>query len=164
MKVDLRLRGLDGVLDTLKKLPPEIVAKRGGPVLQSLRKGARVILKEARANLDRATANHPTFSTGLGRKSLGIARSRMPGGVRGEAVRIRVRRLLYPGNKKRRGRKMATGDALWMLEYGTAKQPAEPWLRPAFDAKAEEAIATTVDDLKRRVDDIVRKQLAQNRK
>jgi hypothetical protein len=32
MAVDLKVTGIDGVLDLLRKLPPEVVSKRGGPV------------------------------------------------------------------------------------------------------------------------------------
>ena len=49
--VELKVTGLDGVLDMLKKLPPEIVSKRGGPVRAALRKGALVIQKQEKANL-----------------------------------------------------------------------------------------------------------------
>jgi hypothetical protein len=51
MKVELQLTGLNGVLETLRSLPPEMVSKRGGVALRALRKGANLIRNQAKANL-----------------------------------------------------------------------------------------------------------------
>ena len=64
MKVEVKLPGLEGVLDTLKSLPPELVSKRGGPVLAALKKGAKVIQLQEKANL-RAAIAHTTASKEL---------------------------------------------------------------------------------------------------
>lgn len=163
MKTEVKITGLDGVLNTLRALPPELVSKRGGVALASLRKGARLILNEARANLAVSTSNNPSFSTGLSAKSLGIVRRALRGNQKGEAVRIRMKRVKYPDSKsKRRGRRMTTDDAAWMLEYGTVKQPAEPWLRPAVRTKGAEAVAVISEDLRRRIDLVVKKLAKMN--
>lgn len=65
MKVEVNLRGVEGVIATLKSLPPEIVSKRGGPVKLALAKGARLIRDEAKKNLRRAIAMNGDESTGL---------------------------------------------------------------------------------------------------
>jgi HK97 gp10 family phage protein len=163
MKVDLKLTGVNGVLETLKSLPPEVVSKSGGPVKAALRKGARVILNEAKRNLQRATANASTegaiYSTGLLLKNLVVTRGKKPTGANGERYLVRVRRKSY----QRKGKSVTTLATANMLEYGSAKQPAEPWIRPAFQAKAEEAIRTTEAELVRQVDRVV-KRLAQRNK
>jgi HK97 gp10 family phage protein len=163
MKVDLKLTGVNGVLETLKTLPPEVVSKSGGPVKAALRKGARVILNEAKRNLQRATANASTegtiYSTGLLLKNLVVTRGKKPTGANGERYLVRVRRKSY----QRKGKSITTLATANMLEYGSAKQPAEPWIRPAFQAKAEEAIRTTEAELVRQVDRVV-KRLAQRNK
>jgi len=41
----VEIRGLEGVLDLLKSLPPELVSSRGGVVLSGLRKGGTVMRK-----------------------------------------------------------------------------------------------------------------------
>jgi len=51
MKVEVQLEGLQGVLETLKALPSELVSRNGGPVRSALRKGALVIFKQANSNL-----------------------------------------------------------------------------------------------------------------
>lgn len=171
MRVDVELQGLNGVLETLRKLPPELVSKRGGVVLRSLKAGARVIRKQAMANLASAIGQvsdeGERYSTGLLlRSGLSISRAKLPSGETGEMVRIRVRRVVYPDRTRRSGRKrggkLATNDTAWFLEYGTSKQPARPWLRPAFNARAQQAIMTVQTDLVRQIDRVVKKLAQQN--
>lgn len=165
MKVELKLSGLDGVLDTLKSLPPEIVSKRGGPVRAALRKGAVVLQKQALANLQTSLSNAPQYSTGLLLKNVVVTRGKEPVGTKGERFLVRVRRKVYPGKAGRSsgGNAVTTLAAANLLEYGSSKQPAEPWLRPAFAAKAETAIKTIEADLIRRVNAIVAKLAAKNK-
>lgn len=157
MKIEIHLSGLDGVLDLLKSLPPEIVSKRGGPVRQALRKGALVIHKQAALNLATATANagadEKKHSTGLLKANLVVTRGKEPTGTKGERYLVRVRRKSY----KRKGQTVTTQNTARFLEYGSSQQPAEPWLRPAFLAKAGEAINTTVTELNKSIDRIVKK-------
>ncbi len=164
MKVEMRLSGLDGVLDTLKSLPPEIVSKRGGPVKAALRKGANVILKQEKANLQAALANTSDegkrYSTGLLLKNLVVTRGKAPTSGNGERYLVRVRRKSYP---RKGGKAVTTLKTAQILEYGSSKQPAEPWIRPAFAAKAREAIDVTVAELLKGIDRIVAKLAAQNR-
>ena len=99
MQVEMRLEGLDGVLKTLEHLPPEIVAKRGGPVRAALRKGAVVIHKEERARLRVAISNASDdgkrYSTGLLLKNVVVTRGKAPLDGRGERYLVRVRRKTH---------------------------------------------------------------------
>ena len=164
MKVDVDIKGLEGVLETLKSLPPELVSKRGGPVLAALRKGARVIDAQRKANLKAVTANTTDEgkreSTGHLMKQLVVSRGKPPHDGKGERVLLRVRRKAYPD---RNGKTVTSLAAANLLEYGSSTQPAEPWIRPAFQSRAQEAINVTRDELLRRIDVIVRKLAAQNR-
>lgn len=164
MRVDVEVKGLAGVLDTLKSLPPEIVSKRGGPVKTALRKGARVIWQQAKANLQVATSNASDdgkrYSTGLLLKNLVVTRGKKPTGTNGERYLVRVRRKSYPD---RNGGVVTTLASANLLEYGSQKQPPEPWLRPAFQSKAEQAIKTTETELIKQIDKVVAK-LAQRNK
>ncbi len=56
-RTEVKISGIDGVLALLQQLPAEVVSKKGGPVKAALRKGARVILAAAQANLKMVTAN-----------------------------------------------------------------------------------------------------------
>lgn len=165
MKVELKLTGLDGVLETLKSLPPEIVSKRGGPVKAALRKGALVILKQEQANL-RAVMGHQVdgervLTTGLLLKNLIVSRGKPPSDGKGERALVRVKRKTY--TRKGKGKPVTTLKTAQLLEYGSSTQPAEPYIRPAFNAKAAEAIRTVETDLARRVDKIAAKLLQQNK-
>jgi hypothetical protein len=163
VQVEVKLEGLNGVLETLKSLPPEVVSKRGGPVKSALRKGARVIFFEAKKNLEAATSNATDdgkkYSTGLLLKNLIVSRGKPPFGSRGERYLVRVRRKSY----QRKGKATTTLATANLLEYGSVKQPMEPWIRPAFQAKAEAAIRTTEAELLRQIDRVVKK-LAQKNK
>jgi HK97 gp10 family phage protein len=161
VKVEMQLHGLDGVLDTLRSLPPEVVSKRGGPALAALRKGARVIDKQRKANLQAVTSNATSDgearSTGFLAKNLTTTRGKVPGGTKGERVVLRIKNKTYPGTKT------TTAQAARLLEYGSSQQPAEPWVRPAFLSRAQEAIDTTERELVAGIDKLVRKLAARNK-
>jgi hypothetical protein len=156
MMADVKLTGLDGVLDVLKKLPTEVVSKRGGPVRASLRKGAVVLHKQAVANLQAQLNNEAgdeAGSTNLLIKNVVVTRGKPPSEGNGERYLVRVRRKVYPG---RTGPAVTTLKTAQIKEYGSVKQPAKPWLRPAF-SKAPEAIRVVNEDLVKRINSIVRK-------
>lgn len=159
----LKLSGLDGVLQTLKSLPPEVVSKRGGPVKTALRKAAVVIYKAADSNLAAVTANQTDETarqnTGLLRKNLVVTRGKAPNSGKGERYLVRVRRKGY----EREGQSVSTLKTAQLLEYGSSQQPAEPWLRPAFSSKAEEAIKTAETELVRAIDRVVKRLAAANK-
>ncbi len=67
--------------------------------------------------------------------------------------------MVYEAGNTSRGRKIATNDTGYFLVYGTENQPAEPWLRPAFQAKAPDAITTIEKALADGVDRLAQKYL-----
>lgn len=163
MKIEMQLEGLQGVLATLRSLPPEVVSRRGGPVKSALRKGARVIFLQARANLENVTTNQTKsgerLSTGLVLKNLVVTRGKPPEGYRGERYLVRIRRRRYTTQ----GKTATTQQTAYWLEYGTRHQPMEPWLRPAFNAKAGEAVRTVEAELRKQLDRVVAKLAQQNK-
>lgn len=158
MKTTVQISGDTQVLALLRSLPPQVVSKRGGPVRAALRKGAVVIHKQARANLltatHNATASGRAESTGLLHKNLVVTRGKAPADGKGERYLVRVRRKAYPD---RSGAVTTTLKTAQLLEYGSSQQPAEPWLRPAFEARAREAIAVAVASLDAAIAKIVAK-------
>lgn len=151
-----KISGLEGVLDTLKSLPAEVVSKRGGPVKSALRKGAVVIYKQAAANLAAATSND---STGLLQKNLVVTRGKAPRSGKGERYLVRVRRKSY----QREGQSVNTVQTASLLEYGSSQQPAEPWIRPAFASKKEQAVQTVETELQAAIARVVKKLAAANK-
>jgi HK97 gp10 family phage protein len=164
MKTELKLSGVDGVLNTLRSLPPEVVSRRGGPVKSALRKGAVVILKQEKANLqavtNNATASETKESTGFLLANLIASRGKPPTVGKGERYLVRVRRKTY---QRKGGKAVTTLKTANLLEYGSSKQPAEPWIRPAFAAKAQQAINTVQTELIKGLDRVVKKLAQQNK-
>jgi len=166
MEMQMNISGLDNVLKTLQSLPPEVVSKRGGVVRQSLAAGIRVIQKEARKNLVRATSTsgktNISYGTGLTAKNVVYKRKNMPNGIRGERLVMTVAYKRHPlFTTQYRNKPIKFNDIAFMLEYGTVNQQAEPWLRPAFLAKKQEAYDKVQADLLKRIDKVTNKLLRQ---
>jgi HK97 gp10 family phage protein len=157
--MDVKITGLDGVIDTLKSLPPEIVSKRGGPVRAALRKAAVVIQKKELENLAISLANAPRYSTGLLEKNIIVTRGKAPFGGNGERYLVRVRRKVYPDRvgRSRGGKVTTTLAAANLLEYGSSKQKAEPFIRPAVQQAGARAIQTFQDSLSKNIQRIIKK-------
>jgi hypothetical protein len=148
--VTIQLHGLDGVLELLQKLPAEVVSKGGGPVRRSAFKGIKVIR-------DQAGLSGITESTGFTEKNIIAKRKAPPSGVKGERYILTMRPRKHPSGKKFGSRALQANDIAYIMELGSSKQPATPWMRPAFAAKAEEAIRTIERELPKDLDRIVRK-------
>lgn len=149
-RVGLNVAGMDGVLDTLRRLPPEVVSKGGGPVKLSLAKGARILRDAAQANL--AAVTDTEESTGLLEENVVAKRGKMTGG---EKYIVTVRRKRYEGRTAKGA--ATTRKTAHLLEYGSKHQPATPWLRPAAVANAQRIVSTVTGDLVRRVNLIVKR-------
>lgn len=161
MKVEMKLRGVDGVVDMLRSLPPEVVSKRGGPVKLSLAKGARFMRDKAKGNLRAAIAQRGDDSTGLLEKSVIASRGKPPSSGKGERYLVRVKRKAYDLAKiskketfaqPKSRRRVTTLQTANLLEYGSAHQPATPWLRPAVTNHGEATINVVTSDLVPRVE------------
>lgn len=156
----VRIEGLTGTLDMLRNLPPELVSKNGGPVKLALMAAARVLQAQAQANVqaiidEQNVDGVDSKTTGLLKKSIRVARARMPSGVKGERAGVFVNsRNKYPENRAKNGYAVQVGR---QLEYGTEKRDAKPWLRPAFDSKKEEATATFVSEVNKRGQALINK-------
>lgn len=122
------VRGTREIEALLKQLP-ERLAK--SVVQGALRTGGTVIAKRAKANLDAVGA----VDTGLLRKSIGVRAgkgSAQVGILSGSAT------LTRKGRKK--AEKAVPTKYAKFTEFGSRKQPARPFLRPALDEGAIEAI------------------------
>lgn len=172
MRADIKIKGLDNVLQLLQSLPPEVVSKRGGPVKAVLARAARLIRDEAKANVRRIIeepniGGRDNLSTGALEKSIVATRGKPPIGGKGE------RYIVWPGsarkaykNSRRNQRLGRTGTDYEIappqfygkfLEYGTKRMSAKPWLRPAFQKKREAAVDLIERELPRAIDRIIRK-------
>lgn len=160
MKIEVKLTGADGIINLLKSLPAEVVSKRGGPVKLAMAKGARLLRDEAQKNLAASIAINGADSTGTTEKSVIASRGKAPNGGRGERYLVRVKKKTFINAL---GKKTSTLMTANLTEYGSSKQPATPWLRPAVQQKGAQVVDVTVTDLRGRLDKIVAKLAAQNR-
>ena len=83
--------------------------------------------------------------------------------INGERYVVAVRPKKHPSGNKYRKRTIQTNDIAFIMEQGSAKHPALPWLRPTFAARAAEAIRLIETTLVADVERIVKKLAAQNR-
>ena len=142
----------------LKKLPPEVVSKNGGPVKSALRKAAKVIQQQEQANLRAIIASNAddSESTGLLHDNIIVSRGKKPTGSKGERYLVRVKRKVYVRSNNEGG-KTTTWKTAMLMEYGDIKQPARPFIRSAAASKAQAAIDTATNELKKGIDRITRK-------
>jgi hypothetical protein len=155
----LKIQGIDGVLDLLRSLPPEVVSKRGGPVKSALAKGARFLRDKERQNLQ-AVLEPGDESTGLLAENIIASRGKAPIGGKGERYLVRIKRKMYPGRK---GEQVSTLKSAQLKEYGSVKQPARSFIRRTVIAEGSQTINVVVTELVARVDRVVKKLAQQNK-
>ncbi|MGX2089254.1 hypothetical protein [Xanthomonas axonopodis] len=160
MKVDIKLDGIGDVVGLLQYLPAEVVSKRGGPVKLALAKGARFLRDRAKENLQRQITADGDDSTGTTVKAVIASRGKAPTGTKGERQLVRVRRVSFVNAK---GARTSTRRAAQLMEYGSALQPARPWLRPAVQRRGSQVIDIVTEDLLTRLDRLTKKLAKQSR-
>lgn len=134
-------------------------------VMRALHDGARVIRDEAKRLAPVLRVLDPRRTPGELRGSIVEHASRTEYGT--VYVRVRTRGYIFADgldsskNKKSSSRR-GNPNYWWLVEYGTSKAPAQPFLRPAFEAKKGAALNEIRKSLARGLDVIV-KQLQQIR-
>lgn len=124
-------------LERKMKLLPEKVARNA--LRAGVNAGAQVIKKEAKRLAPVDTGN-------LAKRAIYVTRSRREGSRTKEVYKVGVRVGEKEAEKNR--------DAYYwfMLEYGTEKMAAQPFMRPAFENKKLEAIEAMRKKLAQRID------------
>lgn len=131
----VKVHGLSDLAAALKALPPELASVRGGPLARALRKSANVIRDDARQRAPK--------KTGRLAKNIVTKRDPRPGNVTERQV-VMVRR----------GRRKDDAKGAYYfhhVEFGTVKQEAQPFLRPAFDGQARYAVEVFVDEFAKEI-------------
>lgn len=131
MKTTVQMTGLRELGAALKELDSRVQKRIARSATAA---GARVIANEAKARVpvDKGTVKKNIRTANLKPSQPGIQET---------AVGVRV--------------KGKTDESAWywfLLEFGTAKMSAYPFMRPAFEAKKEEAANKIKDQLKKRLD------------
>nr|AER23946.1 hypothetical protein var069 [Variovorax sp. HH01] len=145
----------------MKALPPEIASKNGGPVKSALRKGGVVIQKAAQENVRRVVANTQAngyTSTKTLEKAIVVRRDPNPQRSNAnERYRVLIARGRKYEERTNKGKPLTAVMTGRWLEFGDERQPAEPWMTPAFMSSKERALSTVVDELRKGVDRAIRK-------
>lgn len=156
---DIKLTGVDNVVNMLRTLPAEVVSKRGGPVKTWLRKGAKYLQGKVLVRLEHVTSNATTHpdreNTQTLKRSSIVSRGKAPTDGKGERYLVRWKRVTYD----RAGKPVTTHKTAQLLEYGSAEQPAEPFIRPTVQAEGEATIGLITNGLAADIDRIAQRLL-----
>lgn len=138
----MELVGLKDLERALLALPPEI--DRSKIVLRALHDGARVIKPAIvqRAPLLKNADEEPRREAGALRS--GITQHTSKDDYNTVLIRVRNRGYIFSaGDDSRRNqkspRRAGNPNYWWLVEFGTSKAKAQPFLRPGFEEKKREA-------------------------
>lgn len=156
----VEVQGLAELAETLKALPAEIASKRGGPLARALRKAADVFRDDARERAPErdTTVGDETFPPGRLKRAIVTRRDPRPKDVT-ERMLVTVR--------NGRSRTDPRGAFYWkFVEFGTIgkqspDQEAQPFMRPAFDSNATQAIDTFKQEFAEQVNKAAKKAAKQ---
>ncbi|MCA0314224.1 MAG: HK97 gp10 family phage protein [Candidatus Melainabacteria bacterium] len=159
MKTTFTVEGFKEVGQALKSLGDEFAPA----ILRKALLDAAVIIRDEA--MRRAPVDSGRLSQLIGRSS-GISKGEVFAKVAGIELRSKFgkKAMIKAIKKKKIGKGkngiVLTETAYWdrFVEYGTRFQKAQPYLRPAFDAKAEEFAAHVRDNMQKRIDKFIAKQ------
>ena len=121
--LDTRIEGLDGVLAKMRSMSPKL-QKKGA--LASLRKGARIVVKDARSGAKALWNDDPETASNIPKNI--TSRADTKGGKRNGGAMVKVG---IAGGARPRNGTDDTGH--WRhLEMGTSQIPAKPVMRVAL--------------------------------
>lgn len=138
----IQLQGFRELATALKELPKR-VARNG--LRSATSAGAAVVRNEARSRAP--------VDTGEMKRDIQMKRERDFGNTEGLSASVSV--YVRGGKKSRlagKARNVDKDSFYWkFVEFGTAKMAAQPFMRPAFEAKKEEAVAVIGQKLDERI-------------
>lgn len=150
MVEQIKLHGLTELKNTLKDLPTVL----GEKVLRAaLRAGAKPISDEAKNLAPVLKEPDPRRKPGTVKKNIVTRKSKKEKyGVYVGVKALKAKQIV--AFKKKNGKSANNPDDpfYWVFnEFGTAKMPAAPFLRPAFESKKYDALKRFEDHAKKRV-------------
>lgn len=163
----VEVQGLKELADALRALPTELASKSGGPLAKGLRAAGYVIRDDAKRRAPVLAEPAKYRKAGTLKNAIKVRRDRIqaPGAV--ETFEVYVQKA--KGGK--RGTYSPDDPYYWrFVEFGTGERHkksgassgrviARPFLRPAFEAKKEEALRTFEAELAKAIDKANRKVL-----
>jgi HK97 gp10 family phage protein len=163
VKSSMEIKGLKELMDALVKLPKEINKQK--VVLRALHDGARPMVAEAKRLapvLDETKTYTRVGAKGKQYKYRGT-KYRKRGALRSAItqhtsrteynsvwVRVRSKSYIFGANKK--GARVGDPNYWWLVEFGTSKMAARPFMRPAFETKKRESALLIRESLARGIE------------
>ena len=181
MNIEVKYNGLKEIEGNLRFLREQFGVKTGGILIRGLRAGAKIIRDEARRRVPDHipsgwvpmidfTSNQKGSRRRRFKSWSGLLRSsiiehaiptssRIAGGQ--PTVLIRVRNAGYD---RRSGRIVfkrpgSSPGWYWWLEFGTARSPARPFLRPAFESRKRDAVDAFAAHVRGEIEDQFRSHM-----
>lgn len=162
--VNFQVQGIKEMNARIAALQREFGSKSvpaGAWVMRALHDGARVVRDEAKRRAPVLREPDPRRIAGELRANIVEHASKDYWNT--VLVRVRNRGYIFAKDDGT-GRKKAKSPSLrgnpsywWLVEFGTSKAPAQPFLRPAFESKKGEALNAIRNSLARGLDAIVAK-------
>ena len=157
-RVSVELNGLRELNAAMLALPPSI--RRDKMLMRALHDGARVIRDEAKRRapvLEKPIRNRHRKMGALRNNIVEHASRKTDFAVE---VRVRNRGYIFGQNRTRGSRTSSSlagnPNYWWLVEFGTSKMAARPFLRPAFEMKKFEAAQKIRDSLRRGIEVVAR--------
>jgi HK97 gp10 family phage protein len=134
IKFSFTVDGVEEVVRKLQSIEPKLQKQA---LRKAVREGAKVIQREAEANVP--------VDTGQLREAIKIRAPK-------KRKKGRISTLVQVGKGDFRG------DTFYgaMIEYGTSKMPARPFMTPAYESKGEAAKNVAVAEIEKALDRIIR--------
>lgn len=162
MGEQIRIDGLDFLLQSLRQLPKEL---QGKPLQTGMRKGGNLIRDEARRRAPRASGF--LAQQIVVRRAAAKDRRKAGVGAGGEyfTVGVRTGKKVKYANTKRNRRQGRVGKLYeqsgwahyWrFLEFGTKNMRARPFLTPAAEARGPQAAQVMIDETRTAIDKIMK--------
>jgi len=176
IKLDIQMTGLKEFEANLKILRDQFQVRTGGLINRSLMAGARIIRDEAKRlapllKTDEKIASVGKRGTASFRKARRGTKWRTRGAIRNAivaaygqnrelsvVVRVRTRGYIFERNRFWGNFKKFSNPAIfdnpnywWLLEFGTSKMAARPFMRPAFESKKLQALDAFTLEMRRQL-------------
>jgi len=175
-----RVDGLRELEANLKTLREQFGVRTGGIIVRGLRAGAKLIRDDAKRRVrlvpsgytpkfiqkgrrKNATGKRATASGRAGLLRSNIvehaipASSRLAGGRPTVLVRVRNRGYERVDGKIRFNQPGSSPGWWWWIEFGTSKTPAQPFMRPAFEAQKAAAVEAMKKHIRLEIDKLFTK-------
>lgn len=150
----ITLKGFDKIEAMMQALPDEVAKK---VAQQSMRKGAAIIQREAQARAPVQEGDR-VHRISTSRRAKKFSKGRKPGFLKA-SILVRLNNALATAASPLVYSIGWSRDAFYGMfqEFGTRRQPARPFLRPAADSRFAEAVQAVGDDMGPRIEAAAKK-------